>query len=160
MSIPLQIFHHSSLSWHITPLKILSSYIFCFAQKDPIKVPILTLSSALVKICQISHVIFQTTSQFLLHSSVSWKITLYTFSDQTLHTLHKRNQSKCKFLSLSSTRVKIYQILVIFERPNQFFAKFCVTINITSLYLFSWSFIYFQQKEPIKVQIWWNFTWE
>ena len=45
----------------ITPLQILSSYIFYFGQKNPIKVPILTLSSALVKICQIPHVIFQTT---------------------------------------------------------------------------------------------------
>ena len=31
--------------------------------------------------------------------------------------------------------------------------------DINSLYFFSWNFIYFQQKEPIKVQIWWNFTW-
>ena len=29
-SIPLQILHHSSLSWHITRLQILSSYIFYF----------------------------------------------------------------------------------------------------------------------------------
>ena len=123
MSIPLQIFHHSSMSWHITPLKILNSYIFCFGQKDPIKVPVLTLSSALVKICQIPHVIFQTASQFLLHSSVSWKITLYTFSDQALYTLHKRNQSKCKFLRLSSARVKIYQILVILWKNKSVFLQ-------------------------------------
>ena len=31
--------------------------------------------------------------------------------------------------------------------------------DITSLYLFSWNFIYFQKKEPIKVQIWCNFMW-
>ena len=62
--IPLRILHHSSLSWHITPLSILSSYFFYFGLKDPIKVPILRLSSALVKICHIPHVIFQTTSQF------------------------------------------------------------------------------------------------
>ena len=30
---------------------------------------------------------------------------------------------------------------------------------ITPLYVFSLNFIYVQQKEPIKVQIWWNFTW-
>ena len=34
-----------------------------------------------------------------------------------------------------------------------------VSWDITPLYFFSWNFIYFQQKEPIKVQIWWNFTW-
>ena len=61
--IPLQILHHYSLSWHITPLWILSSYIFYSGLKDPIKVPILRLSSALVKIYHIPHVIFQTTSQ-------------------------------------------------------------------------------------------------
>ena len=31
-----------------------------------------------------------------------------------------------------------------------------VSWDITPLYFFSWNFIYFQQKEPIKVQIWWN----
>ena len=63
-SIPLQILHHSSLSWQITPLWILSSYFFNFGLKDLIKIPILRLSSALVKIYHIPHVIFHTTSQF------------------------------------------------------------------------------------------------
>ena len=48
-SIPLQILCHSSLSWQITPLWILSSYFFNFGLKDPIKIPILRVSSALVK---------------------------------------------------------------------------------------------------------------
>ena len=43
--------------------KVMSYHLY-FGQKDPIKVPILTLSSALVKICQVSQVFFQTTSQF------------------------------------------------------------------------------------------------
>ena len=34
-----------------------------------------------------------------------------------------------------------------------------VSWDITPLYFFSWNFIYFQQKKPIKVKIWWNFTW-
>ena len=34
-----------------------------------------------------------------------------------------------------------------------------VSWDIAPLYFFSWNFIYFQQKEPIKVQIWWNFIW-
>ena len=62
-SIPLQISRHSSLSWQITPLWILISYFFNFGLEDPIKIPILTLSSALVKICNVPHIIFQTTSQ-------------------------------------------------------------------------------------------------
>ena len=40
-SIPLQILHHSSFSWHITPLWILSSYFSYFGLKDPIIIPIL-----------------------------------------------------------------------------------------------------------------------
>ena len=44
-SIPLQILHQYSLSWLMTPLWILS-YFFYFGLKDPIKVPILRISSA------------------------------------------------------------------------------------------------------------------
>ena len=63
-SIPLQILHHSSLPWHITSLWILSAHFSYFGLKDPINMPITRLSIALVKICHIPHVIFQTTSQF------------------------------------------------------------------------------------------------
>ena len=63
-SIPLQILHHSSLSWHTTPLWILSSYFSYFGLNDPINIPILRLSIAPVKIYHIPHVIFLTTSQF------------------------------------------------------------------------------------------------
>ena len=31
--------------------------------------------------------------------------------------------------------------------------------DITAIYFFSLNSIYFQQKESIKVQSWWNFTW-
>ena len=69
-SVPLQIFGNSSLSWQITPLRILSSYFFKFGLKDPIKIPIL---SGLEKICHIPHVIFQTTGQLkvMLDKSVN-----------------------------------------------------------------------------------------
>ena len=72
-SVPLQILRNSSLSWQITPLWILSSYFFNFGLKDLIKIPILRLSSALVNICHIPHVIFQTTSQLkvMLDKSVN-----------------------------------------------------------------------------------------
>ena len=40
--------------------------LFNIGLKDPIKIPILRLSSALAKICYIPHVIFQTTSQLKL----------------------------------------------------------------------------------------------
>ena len=83
---------------------------------------------------------------------------------QTLHSLHKRDQSKCRFFRLLSSQITIHQIFVIFETTNQFSFKFCITLKyheiyITALYFFSWNFVYFQQKEFIKVHIWWNFTW-
>ena len=88
--ISLQIFHHSSVSLHITPKWIFNSCIFYFEQKDLIKVPILVSSSALVKICEIPRAIFQTTSQFffqILHNcSVLWKITpLYFFRSNVIY---------------------------------------------------------------------------
>ena len=70
-SVFLRILHHYSLSWHITPLSILSSHIFYSGSMDPIKVPILRLSSALVKTCHISHAIFGSTSQFSFKVSIN-----------------------------------------------------------------------------------------
>ena len=62
--ISLQILHYSSLSWHITPLEILWSYLFYIGQKNSINVPILTLSSALVKIYQILKSVFKPQFRF------------------------------------------------------------------------------------------------
>ena len=67
-SIPLKILHHSSLSWHITPLWILSSNFSYFRLKDPINIPILRLSNVLVKFFCIFY--------------------LCIFLGQTLNTLH------------------------------------------------------------------------
>ena len=120
-----------------------------------------------MKICQIPHVIFQITSQFFFKFCIVLhcheRYILSTFLGQTLHTLHERDQSKWKRLRYLSARIKIHQILVIFETTKWFFFKFCITLDmswdVTPVWFSSWNFIYFQQKEPIKVQIWWNFTW-
>ena len=61
-------------------------------------------------------------------SSVSWNTLLCTFLGQTLYTLHKRDQSKCKFFRLFRARIKIRQFLVIFETKNKFLFKFCTTL--------------------------------
>ena len=68
--------------------------------------------------------------QILHDSSVSWNILLCTFLGQTLYTLHKRDQSKCKFFRLFSARIKIHQILVIFETKNKFLFKFCTSLIV------------------------------
>ena len=62
-SVFLQILHHSSVSWKITPLYFFRSNVIYFAQKEPIKVEILRISGAQVKIHQIL-AIFETTNQF------------------------------------------------------------------------------------------------
>ena len=59
----LQILHSTSISWKITPLYFFRSNVICFAQKEPIKVEILRISSTQVKIHQIP-LTFETTTQF------------------------------------------------------------------------------------------------
>ena len=77
-----QILHNSSESCNRTPLYFFRSNVIYFAQKEPIKVEILRISNAQIKILQI-FVIFETAHVFLQilhHSSVSWDITpLYFF---------------------------------------------------------------------------------
>ena len=68
--------------------------------------------------------------QILHDSSVSWNMLLCTFLGQTLYTLHKRDQSKGKFLRLFSAQIKIHQILVIFETKNKFLFKFYTTLIV------------------------------
>ena len=71
-SISLQILYHFSFSWHISPLWILRWYFFYFGLDfDEIKIPVLRLSSPLVKICHIPHVIFETSSQFFFKSFIT-----------------------------------------------------------------------------------------
>ena len=49
----------------------------------------------------------------------------------------------------------------ILKQQVSFFSNFASFFSVMrqNLYIFSWNFIYFQQKEHIKVQIWWSFTW-
>ena len=76
-SIPVQIFHHSSVSLHITPLYFVSSNIIYFVKNNPLKSKSFRFSSAWIKISQMSHVNFERTCQFLfkfriiLHSHVT-----------------------------------------------------------------------------------------
>ena len=131
---------------------------------DSMKVPILTLSGVLMKICQITPVIFQTSYflTFCMTLLCHKRRLLCTFFGQMLYNLHTRNNQSANFEA--------------FEFSNQNSPKSCnfrnnklaflqilhhssVSWDTTPLYFFSWNFIYFWQKEPIKVQIWWNFTW-
>ena len=57
---------------------------------------------------------------------------------------------------------KFGEILSFLKQQIGFSSNFVSLFSIVrqnSSVLFSLKFFYFQQKEPIKVQIWWNFTW-
>ena len=130
----LQILHHSSLSWQITPLYFFSSNNIYFAQKEPIKVNIFEtfecsgqhFSNSLCQFWNDKSIPLQ----FLYPSSVSWKIILCTFVAQTIYTLLKRSLLKWIFLRLLSAQVKICQIpYVNFETTNRFLSKFCIPLQ-------------------------------
>ena len=102
-SVFLQILHHSSVSWKITPLYFFRSNVIYFAQKGPIKVQI-----------------FET----------------FECSDQTSPNSYHFWNKKLFFL--------------------QILHHTSVSWDIIPLYFFSSNIIYLGQKDPIKVQIWWN----
>ena len=60
----IQFLHHCSLSWKITPLYFFSWSFIYFGQNYPFQVKFFGLLSGWEKIIQISHVTFETTSQF------------------------------------------------------------------------------------------------
>ena len=102
----LQILHHTSESWKITPVYFFSSNIIYFAEKEPNKVQ---------------------------------AFGIFKCSSQNSPNFYHFWNNKSVFLQIG--------------RHSS------LLIDITSLYFFTWNFIYFQQKEPIKVQIWQVFTW-
>ena len=63
-SVTLQIFHHSFVLWHASPLYFFGSNIIYFWQKQLIKTQIFRLPTARIKIHQIIHFIFRTKSLF------------------------------------------------------------------------------------------------
>ena len=97
--------------------------------------------------------------QILSASSVSRKITTLYFFRSNVYNFARKGPMKVQILRLLSAWIKIRQILVIFETRNWFFFKFGITLQyhetITPLYFLSWNFIYFQQKQSIKVKICW-----
>ena len=64
-SIPLQILHHSPVSWRITPLYFVAQILYTLVKGSPLKGKFVRLLSAWVKIGQIHYVNFETTSHFL-----------------------------------------------------------------------------------------------
>ena len=130
--------------------------MFYFGQKGLIKVSILTLSSALVKICQIPSNKWAFL-QILHHFSMPWKITsLYFFSSNNIYLAQKEpikvnifETFECSGQKLKSLWQFWYNKLI----PPQILYPSAVSWKITPLYFFSSNNVYFAQKEPIKVKI-------
>ena len=93
--------------------------------------------------------------QILHDSSVSLKMTpVYLFWSNVIYFAQK-GQIAMKTLQTWVLESKFTKFLSFWN--NKFILHHSsVSWDITPLSFFSWNFIYFQQKEPIKVQIWWN----
>ena len=82
------------------------------------KVQIFRFFTARDKIYRISHVIFQTKSEFLDHCSVSWEITLLHILAGILYAIDKSSTSKCKFSDLLLLALKFTKFVMFFLKPR------------------------------------------
>ena len=98
-SVFLQIWHHPSVSWKITPLDFFRSNVIYFSQNETIKSTFWewwVLRSKFSKCLSFLNrkSVFL---QILHHSSVSWNIIPLYFLAETLYTFNKKSLSKHKF---------------------------------------------------------------
>ena len=119
----------------------------------------LRLSSAQVKICQISYVNFERTPRFLCKFCIPLqfheRFFLCSFLVQTICTLLNRSPLKYRLLRLSSAWAKFCQIpYANFETTSQFLSKFCIFFQFHErlfLCTFSVQRIYtFLKRSPLK----------
>ena len=117
--------------------------------------------SAPMQVHPIPHAIFETTRpgfiQILHHCSMSWKITPLYFLTQTSYTSDKNSPSKWnvgtfEWLSENSQNSSwhglIWNYKSVFLKNSNHSA---VSWEITLPYFFSWNFILFWWKKPMKV---------
>ena len=95
--------------------------------------------------------------QILHHSSVPWKITPLGFFRSNV-TYFAQKEPKWKFWEFWVLRSKFNKSLYFWNNKSVFLQILHQSSwDINPLFFFSWTFIYLQQREPIKIQIWWNF---
>ena len=133
-SVVLQILHHFSMSWKITPLYFFSSNNYTLLKRSPLKWKFLRLSSTRVKFCQISYANFEMTSWFFYKFYILFQFherqLLFTFLAQTVYTFLKRSPLKWKFWRLTNAQVKICQTSYVnFETTSRFLSKFCIPLQ-------------------------------
>ena len=118
MSIPIQISHHFSVSLQCHNSSVnFSTCIFYFGQKDFMKVPILTLSSVLVKICQIPHLILQTTS---FSSNFAWLLSIIK---ENFSVFFRSNV--IWFAQNEPSNVQMFETFECSDRNSPNFSHFC-----------------------------------
>ena len=133
-SVFLQILHHFTVSWKVTPLYFFSSNNIYFAQKEHIKMKMFETFKCLGQNLSNSPCQFWNCKsippQILHYSSVSWQITpLYLFSSNNIYFAQKE-RIKVNIFETLSARVKICQIPhVNFEMTSQSPFKFCITLQ-------------------------------
>ena len=120
----IQILHHWPVSWKVTPLHFLAQ-TSCTLDKNSHQNKISGLLSDCVKIHQIPHFIFETTT--FHHSSMSWEIFSVLFSWNIIWFLQKE-PIKVQNFRLSTAQVRFHQI--------------CTLIGS-----FCWKYIKFQLKK-------------
>ena len=133
------------MSWHIIPMKFFNWNIICFGQKQSIKVQFFIILSAVMKV--------EGFTENLHHCSVKDSCI---FLVETLYTLYKHFGHQKKFqtfewLGESSPNPSCH----IWNHKSVFpwtLHHSSMSWEITLSYFFSWIFIWFWQKEPIKVQ--------
>ena len=113
----------------------LAQTIYTLLKRSPLKWKLLRISSAQVKISQISDASFETTSwfcsKFCIPLQLHERLSLCTFLDQTVYTLLKTSPLKLKFLRLSNARVTICKIpYANFETTSRFLSKFCIPLQL------------------------------
>ena len=115
-----------------SPILFLAQTLYTLFKRSPLKCKFLRFSSARVKICQIPHVSFELTSQFLFNFCIilhchDTKLPC-KFSAHTFSSLDKRTPSKSQFLDFRTcSGENLLNSYVIFESKSHFPFKFCIS---------------------------------
>ena len=98
------------------------------------KISILTFSSVLMKICQIAHPIFQTTSQFFFKFYMTRQcLEIYSsviFLGQMLYTLHRGTNQSANFLGFLVLGSKFSKFLSFLKQKISFSSNFVPLFGI------------------------------
>ena len=118
---PQVIFHDTTCLYYFSSN---ITYFYISLQKYLIKVQIFKFSTAQVKIHQISHVIFQTKSEFSSKFGKHFSITREnSFLAETLYAVDKSSTSKYKFSDLPLLASKFTKFAMSFLKPRTSFSS-------------------------------------